>query len=506
MAERLLDGGLARALGPLCSSHRALGVTAVGRRYPCGVLGRSNRLRPTRTPSARRKRSAGDVAQVTGHEVSGQRNLSLARSSSGVLLTNVLAATALLGTAVLTARVFGPGGRGEYSLATLFVLLVVTLGSIGLGAAATYHAARGTSPRSVAFGNPTALALLLGSALAVGCAGVIWIGDLTFRSVPKADLALASIAIPFLLAVLVIQSVYQGFRSFREFNLITMAQAALPLPLIGIAILLGGAVRAAIVATVGASVLLFVGVVAYARQSTAIAWRLRLPYVRSLASYGIRAHPANVLAFLGYRLDVFLVAGFKGAAAVGLYGAGVVIAEALWMPSQAISTALFPTIATERTESARRSITPLVARNTLWLTTILAGILFVVAAPVVDLLYSSGFSASAGVVRILAPGIVVFSAARVLGNDIAARGRPLVNSVVAAVSVVCNIALNVLLIPRYGIDGAAWSSTASYSLLFIATAAVYWRIAQVPLRVLVLPSREDGARYMRLVKRIAGVR
>lgn len=441
---------------------------------------------------------------MSGHEGNGRRHPSLARSSSGVLLTNLLAAVALLGTAVLTARVFGPTGRGEYTLATLFVTLVVTLGSIGLGAAAAYHAARGTWPRAVAFGNPTTLSLLLGWALAIGCVCVIWVGDVTFRSVPKADLALASLAIPFVLTVLIIQSVYQGFRSFREFNLITMAQAAVPLPLIGIAILLGGEVRAAIVAMVVASALLLVGVVAYVRRSTALAWRLKRPYVRALASYGIRAHPANVLAILGYRLDVFLVAGFEGAAAVGLYSAGVVIAEGLWMPSQAVSTALFPTIANERTESARRSITPLVARNTLWLTAILAGILVLVAAPVVDLLYSARFGASAAVVRILAPGIVLFAAARVLGNDIAARGRPLVNSVVAAISVACNIALNVVLIPRYGINGAAWASTASYSVLFVATAAVYRRLTQVPLRVLVVPSREDGARYVRLVRRIAG--
>ena len=86
-------------------------------------------------------------------------------------------------------------------------------------------------------------------------------------------------------------------------------------------------------------------------------------------------------------------------------------------------------------------------RSTLWLTTILAAILFVAAGSIVDLLYTSRFSASAAVVRILVPGIVLFAAARVLGNDIAARGRPLVNSVVASASVVCNIGLNVVLDP-----------------------------------------------------------
>ena len=434
----------------------------------------------------------------------GGHNRALARLSSGVLLTNGLAAIVLLATSVLTARAFGPTGRGELSLATQFLVLTATLGSLSLGAAAAYYAARGTAPKGLAFGTSALLGLLLGLAIVAVCACVILVGDVTFRGLPQQDLLLALVAVPFVLALTNIQSVYQGFRSFREFNVITLAQAALPLLLIGIAVILGGGVRAAIAATVAAAVLLFTAVVAYVRRSTRIAWRVDLPFARMLASYGLRAHPANVLAYLGYRLDVFLVDGFKGAAAVGLYGAGVVVVEGLWMPSQAISTALFPTIAAERTESTRRQITPLVVRSTLWLTSILAAILFVAAGPVIDLLYSSRFSASAAVVRILVPGIVLFAAARVLGNDIAARGRPLVNSVVASASVLFNIGLNVVLIPRYGINGAAWASTGSYASVFVATAVVYRRMANVPLRELVVPSREDGRRYVRLAKRLAG--
>jgi len=444
------------------------------------------------------------LAQMSKPNDYGHRQRGLARLSSGVLLTNVLAVVALLGTTVLTARTFGPHGRGQLSLAIQFVLLVATLGSLGLNPAVAYHSARAKWSKSVAFGNSTLLGLLLGLVIVGVCLCVILVGGITFRGLPATDLALATLAIPFLLAVANLQSVYQGFRDFREYNRITLAQAALPLPLIGIAIGLGGGVSAAILATVAAASLLFVGVLANVRRSTRITWRMKLPSLRALFSYGLRVHPANVLGYLGYRLDVFLVDGYKGAAAVGLYGAGVVIAEGLWMPSQAISTALFPTIAAETSESARRAITPFVARSTLWLTAILGGILILVAGPAVELLYSSRFSASAAVVRILVPGIVLFSAGRVLGNDLAARGRPLVNSTIAAVSVVCNIALNVLLIPRYGIDGAAWASAGAYSLVFLATAAVYRKVTHVPLRALVVPSREDGTRYVRLVKRAAG--
>ena len=445
------------------------------------------------------------MAHMSEPELDGNSHRALARLSSGVLLTSGIAAVLLLGTTVLTARAFGPAGRGELSLATQFLVLAASLGSLGFGVAATYHAARGGWPKGLAFGNSAVIGLSLGLSIFALACFVVGLGGITFRGLPATDLLVASLAIPFLLAVANLQSVYQGYKDFTAFNGITLAQAALPLLLIGVAISLGGGVRAAIAATVAAVVLLFAASIAYARRSAGISWRIDSTYLRALGSYGLRVHPANVLGYLGYRLDVFLVDGFKGAAAVGLYGAGVVIAEGLWMPSQAVSTALFPTIAAAETESARRSITPLAARNTLWLTGIVGAIVFVAAGPVVELLYSNRFSTSAGVVRILVPGIVLFAAARVVTNDIAARGRPLVNSVVAALSVVCNVVLNVLLIPRDGIDGAAWASTGSYSLLFLATIAVYRSVTGVPLRALVVPTREDGARYARLVKRLVGL-
>ena len=234
----------------------------------------------------------------------GQRERGLARLSSGVLVTNVVAAVALLGTTVLTARAFGPQGRGELSLATQFVTLVATLGSLGLTAAAAYHSARAKWSKPVAFGSSTVLGLLLGLLILAGCYLVILVGDVSFRGLSATDLALVSLALPFLLAVATIQSVYQGFRNFRAFNRITLAQAALPLLLIGLAIAVGGGVRAAIVATVAAAALLFVAVLIGVLRSTGIVWRTKLADLRALASFGLRVHPANVLGYLGYRLDV----------------------------------------------------------------------------------------------------------------------------------------------------------------------------------------------------------
>jgi O-antigen/teichoic acid export membrane protein len=233
-----------------------------------------------------------------------------------------------------------------------------------------------------------------------------------------------------------------------------------------------------------------------------VVWTLDRRYIRAAPAYGLRAHAANVLGFLGYRLDVFILNAYTSFASVGLYTAAVAVAERLWLPSQAVSTALFPTIAEEKDESVRRAITPLLARNTLWLTAAVAAVVYVFAGPVVSLLYSSKFESSAGPLRTLLPGIVAYSGARVLGNDISARGRPLLNSYIASVSVTLNLVLNLVLIPRHGIVGAAWASTASYSVLFVSTIGLYCRIARVPVRAVIVPMREDATAYVRLARRL----
>ena len=427
----------------------------------------------------------------------------LARNSSSVLFATIVAAIAVVGTAIITTRLLGPTGRGQLTVATLLATLIVTLGSVGLGSAATYFTARGERARTVVLGNSVLLGFALGLAIIGAGFAVIVFSGATLKGVPASYLLIAMAVVPFALVLGNVQSVFLGLQRFREFNRITVAQAVLPLLLIGVALLaLGGGVRAAIVATTISTVLLAVVVLVIASRTVGVSWRPDRGYVKVATSYGIRVHAANVLNFLGYRLDVFVLNAYASPAAVGLYAAAVAVAERLWMLSQAVSVALFPRIAEEKDEDVRRSITPLLARNTFWLTAAAAALFWLLSGPLVTLLYGGKFASSAGALRALLPGIVAYSATRVLGNDIAARGRPILNSYIATVSVALNLGLNLMLVPRYGIKGAAWSSTASYSLLCVMTAAVYCKIAKVSARAVFVPAREDGAAYLRLARRL----
>ena len=89
--------------------------------------------------------------------------------------------------------------------------------------------------------------------------------------------------------------------------------------------------------------------------------------------------------------------------------------------------------------------------------------------PIVVLGWGEKFAQVAVVLWWLLPGIVMWSATRIIAYDFSARGRPELNSYLAGVVLVINVALNVILIPRIGMIGGAISTTVAYTANTFAT-------------------------------------
>ena len=65
---------------------------------------------------------------------------------------------------------------------------------------------------------------------------------------------------------------------------------------------------------------------------------------------------------------------------------------------------------------------------------------------------------------LLLPGVVAFSVTFALGGYLTGIDRPGITSGVSIVALVTNVVANLILIPRFGIEGAASASLISYSL------------------------------------------
>jgi len=425
---------------------------------------------------------------------------SFARRAFITGVTQVLSLILNLGISIIIARVLGPEGKGVYSITLLLPSLMVTLSHLGINFATVYYVAQRCFPKQEVLGNNVWLASWLGTAGGVvGGIIVFLFQDRVVPGVPRGYVFFALTLIPVELLFSYIQYFLLGLQRIKEFNTIVLIHKALSLILVAVVVwfMRGGvlgAVAASLVSWVLAAGLLFVTA---ARIAGGVSFRLNLTYVRRALTFGVQTHLGNIFWFLTHRIDLLLVNGFLGPLAVGFYSVGVALAEYLWMISQAASTVLLPKVAAETDEDRRRSFTPVVARTVLLVTALGAAVLAFVSRWIVGLFYSEAFLPAVQPFQILLPGIVALSAGRVLANDIAGRGRPMLNTYVVAVALVVNIVLNIVLIPRYEIAGAAWASSISYTLILIARLFLYCRLSGNRWTSVVLPQRGDWALYWR---------
>lgn len=414
---------------------------------------------------------------------------------------NVLNLFIGIGVSIILARVLGPEGNGIYTLAVLLPSLIITFGNLGIGAATVYYVARGEFRRQEILGNNVLLSIGISAlGVLVGLVVVLFFRKAVFTGIAYGYLLLALVLIPVEVFFANVRYVLLGAQRIKEFNYTQVVQSTLLLGFTAIALLglkagVTGAILAGLLSwlAVNALVLWLANTVAGGIDFTPSPL-----YIKRAAAYGIQAHLANILGFLNYRVDMFMVNGFLGAAAVGLYAVGVGLVERLWMISQAASTILFPRVAAETEEERRKEFTPLVARTVLWITAISAFVLALLSRWIVLLLYSEAFLPAVNALQALLVGIIALSAGRVLANDIAGRGFPRLNIYTGLIAVATNIALNLLWIPHYGIAGAGWASTVSYTISFLGIVFFYCRLSGNRWTVIILPQRGDWGIYLRL--------
>ena len=435
----------------------------------------------------------GPLAEGRGAEEFGRNSLT-------VVVGRMLLTASVLCTSLITARWLGPTGRGEYSVA----ILVATIAAIVFdlfSSGSLYYAARAHFPRPRILANTIALASLAGVAGYLVCLALLPVHGSLFGDIPSEYILIALAALPAALVVSDLSGIMRGVGDFLGYNAALVAQSAIPLVLIAI-VLIGfdGGPGAAVWAVTAGTFVVALGAIVWCRKLVGgIDWRLDLGYAKRAASYGIRAQPGTVLVFLGYRIDVLLVNGYLNAAAAGFYSIALATAERAQTVGDAAATVLLPRIAAEPLAERRARLTPIVARTVLWMTIVLAAVLFSIANWLVVFLYSDQFEPAVKPTEILLLSMVASAVQRVFSADIAGRGRPLLNTYVAAASLSVNVALNVALIPRYGISGAAWASVASYSLAAVLSCGVYTRLSGNSVASVVVPRRDD----LRLLRRVA---
>lgn len=124
---------------------------------------------------------------------------------------------------------------------------------------------------------------------------------------------------------------------------------------------------------------------------------------------------------------------------------------------------------------------------------------------VIPLVFGAQFRPSVPVIWWILPGTVALAVGKVMAADLTARGRPEYSSIFAIMALGVTVVLDLVLIPRMGIEGAALASSAAYFLDALLLAMALKRVLQVRWVTLLLPSTSDAALYYQVWQRFRGL-
>ncbi|MEX1230944.1 MAG: D-glucuronyl C5-epimerase family protein [Planctomycetaceae bacterium] len=422
-----------------------------------------------------------------------------------------------LALASLRGRVLGPELFAAVIMALALPNFLLSLFNMGVSASNVFFIGRGEITPALALRSSLRMAAGLGllGCLLGGTTLLLW-KDAFFPGIQSELLGVALIIYPVLLVRLFVMSLIHAAENFRWFNGILSCEAACVLIITAVAFSSGGGALSAIAAFgIAAFIGLCLCVIPLRRQlaaaspggtggSSASGVADATPnesYAWRCLNYGWKANLSNLLAFLNHRSDLFLINAFVTPAAAGIYAGATMVTERMWILSQSVSTVILPRLSRLNTDDpSRQRLTRLVS-NIVFVSTLGLSLVLAFAGEfILAMLLGPKFIPAGGVLVWLLPGTVLASLARVLANDLAARGYVGWNVWNAGVLVVVNVVSNLWLIPRFGIVGAAWSSSLGWTVYTILALVVYCRLNPTKWWELMIPRAQDVASLVQLCR------
>jgi O-antigen/teichoic acid export membrane protein len=181
--------------------------------------------------------------------------------------------------------------------------------------------------------------------------------------------------------------------------------------------------------------------------------------------FGAQMFGSNLINMINLQADTVFLGYFLTAADVGYYSAATGLSKFFWIVPQAIQTISYPATSEYWVKRDTWGLQKMLDKSMKYTALALmpAGLAIgFFAEEIVTRIYGQGFSNSALPLQILLIGTVIFGVfCTSIGGSLAGVNRPDLSLKAAGLSATINVILNVLLIPRFGILGAATATAVS---------------------------------------------
>jgi len=403
-------------------------------------------------------------------------------------------------TGVILARILGPSGKGTLTLLLTIPSFAYAAGNMGLGVSMSYFS--GEAEQDEVIVNGFFLVFVLGIiSSAIAALVVFVVRDELF---PGNEIYLLLIAVSLVFLLYFYEFTLMGFQALYQIYTLNIILFIRPIVYLILIILflvfLNMGVIGALIATgVGLIFTIVPGLIILRKQIETSIYSIDFSLLRKILLYGTKVHSGAILQAFSARIDYWIIAYFLDPASIGYYALATSLGEMLLIIPASIQEVLMPRVM--RYDDKHRDGLVRISNRLVLFVLALASIgLIVLGKPLITTLYGMEFLPSYQILVFLLPGVMAYASNRVLGVDIYAIGRPLLSSLASGTILVSLSVADFLLIPRMGINGAAFGYSLAYIFGMLVIISLYRSLKGGKTFDLLVAKKEDFQLIIELVR------
>lgn len=382
----------------------------------------------------------------------------------GVLSTKGVVLVIGLLNSILLARYLGAVGQGQYAVAITIYTTFFQITNMGLHSAHTYYLSKDKRNLSVVLGNSMAVSVI------VAVLTVIIIGILAFLRRKYCGIELyymiALLIVPVYLFFYLQQQTFLVLDKIKLLNFFDIFAVLIPF-LGSIYMIFENKLNINMILGLIALtyfVLDLIGIIFISRINKVmeVSWK----FYKKCIKIGVCAAISCFLGFLVLRIDILMVKNMTDDTQTGIYSLAVNLADILNMFCSTCVLVVFPKVNAVKDASERYIIYKKIAKKVLVCMVLITIIAELFIGCLLPLLYGKEYLPAVPVFRILVLGVAFWGMAGIPISYYVTNKDYKMSIIAYIIALILDIIFNNILIPIYGINGAAIASAISYAFVF----------------------------------------
>lgn len=378
---------------------------------------------------------------------------------------------------VLLGRELGPSGLGTYTLVFTIYLFGMQFSGFGIGSALTKYVAEFRDEINKVneyISSGLASSLISGFIMAIILYLVSDFISINIFGIQEMRelLRIISFCLPFIAIEKMVLGTLNGLHKMKNYAIINIAQNVFILLLsVYLVLFLKCNLKGAVLGFVVPTIIISLSSMMFIKNSIVYpSLSLKSPLLRDLVWYGFYFVLANSIGMINSQIDGLMVGYFMDPVSVGFYSVANIIINGITLIPQSINMAVAPSIAYYYGKFNYNKITKLIQKTMACVSVaiiFLSILIIFLGKTFITILFNSDFLFAYSPLVVLLIGYGIYSPVHAVDCTLLSIGKVNLIYKISLACAIFNIVFNTLLIPKYGIVGAAFSTTMSMFILSI---------------------------------------